>query len=210
MLPGIELASCHDLAVPPDVMHHVVQVESSYNPYAIGVVGGRLARQPRTLAEALATARMLERGGYDFSLGLAQVNRRNLRRYGLASYTQAFEACPNVQAGARILAECHARAGGDWGKAFRCYSGGNFVTGFRPGYVHMVLASMEGWGAAPATEPVGIPVIDRRTAVHPRQPRARGDVLSAALRPLRTDPAPPPASGTAGVAPSRADGAFVY
>ena len=67
--------SCTDLAVPHDVMHHVVRVESSGNPYAIGVVGGRLQRQPKNLAEAVATAKMLEQKGFNFSLGLAQVNR---------------------------------------------------------------------------------------------------------------------------------------
>jgi hypothetical protein len=56
----MELMNCSSLAVPDDVMQHVVHVESSYNPYAIGVVGGKLARQPRNLAEALATVRMLE------------------------------------------------------------------------------------------------------------------------------------------------------
>jgi type IV secretion system protein VirB1 len=142
VLPGMELMGCPDMAVPADVMHHVVRVESSFNPYAIGVVGGRLARQPANLAEAVATARMLESRGYNFSLGLAQVNRYNLGKYGLASYGQAFQACPNLQAGSRILAECRQRSGGDWGKAFSCYYSGNFVTGFRAGYVQKIYASM--------------------------------------------------------------------
>ena len=103
MLPGMELMGCTGLAVPPTVMEHVVKVESSFNPYAIGVVGGRLARQPRSLAEALSTARMLEERGYNFSLGLAQVNRYNLARQGLDSYEKAFDTCPNLRAGARIL-----------------------------------------------------------------------------------------------------------
>ena len=115
MLPGMELMGCTGLAVPPTVMEHVVKVESSFNPYAIGVVGGRLARQPRSLAEALSTARMLEERGYNFSLGLAQVNRYNLARQGLDSYEKAFDTCPNLRAGARILAECYGRSGGDWG-----------------------------------------------------------------------------------------------
>ena len=85
VLPGMELMGCQNLAVPADVMHHVVRVESSFNPYAIGVVGGRLARQPANLPEALATVRMLEGRGYNFSLGLAQVNRYNLAKYGLGS-----------------------------------------------------------------------------------------------------------------------------
>ncbi|RYF53068.1 MAG: lytic transglycosylase domain-containing protein, partial [Comamonadaceae bacterium] len=54
-------------------MRHVVHVESGANPFAIGVVGGRLVRQPRTLEEARATAEMLESKGYNYSLGAAQV-----------------------------------------------------------------------------------------------------------------------------------------
>ncbi len=144
MLLGMEIMSCPNLAVPKDVMHHVVRVESSYNPYAIGVVGGRLARQPRTLPEALATVRMLEAKGYNFSLGLAQVNRYNLGKYGIGSYEQAFDICPNLQTGSRILAECYSRSGGDWGKSFSCYYSGNFVTGYRHGYVQKIYASMRG------------------------------------------------------------------
>lgn len=148
MLPGMELMGCADLAVPAEVMQHVIQVESSSNPYAIGVVGGRLARQPRNMAEALATARMLEEKGYNFSVGLAQVNRHNLARQGLSDYSKAFQVCPNIQAGARILAECFERAQGDWGKAFSCYYSGNFVTGFRHGYVQKVLDSIARAGRA--------------------------------------------------------------
>ena len=133
MLPGMELMGCTGLAVPPTVMEHVVKVESSFNPYAIGVVGGRLARQPRNLPEALSTVQMLEDRGYNFSLGLAQVNRHNLARQGLDSYEKAFDVCPNLRAGSRILAECYGRSGSDWGKAFSCYYSGNFTTGYRHG-----------------------------------------------------------------------------
>ena len=55
MIPGIESLACGPLAVPEDVMAHVVHVESSRNPFAIGVVGGRLLRQPRNLAEAVGS-----------------------------------------------------------------------------------------------------------------------------------------------------------
>jgi type IV secretion system protein VirB1 len=170
MFAGLDQLACQDLAVPLDVMEHVVRVESSFNPFAIGVVGGRLVRQPESLREALATARMLEDRGYNFSLGLAQVNRHNLGRYGLASYEAAFESCPNLRAGARILAECHQRTGGDWGRAFSCYYSGNTVTGFRHGYVQKVFASMRdaeptGWRSG-AIQVVGRPT--RRQAAAKR------------------------------------------
>ena len=151
---------CQDLAVPAAVMQHVVHVESSFNPYAIGVVGAHLVRQPHNLSEAITTARMLASRGYNFSLGLAQVNRYNLAKYGLASYTQAFQACPNLQAGAQILAQCMARSGNDWGKAFSCYYSGNFISGYQQGYVQKIFASMRGPNSVDATGSPAIDVID--------------------------------------------------
>ncbi len=170
MLPGMELMGCTDLAVPAEVMQHVVQVESAYNTYAIGVVGGHLVRQPESLPEAVATARMLKSRGYNFSIGLAQVNRYNLVKYGLDTYEKAFAACPNLSAGSRILAECHSRSGGDWGKAFSCYYSGNFETGFRHGYVQKIYASMRAFGTpqgGSAIEVIG--KLPRRGAVVSRR-----------------------------------------
>jgi hypothetical protein len=135
----MDVMNCQSLAVPYDVMHHVASIESSLNPYAIGVVGARLVRQPRNMGEAVATARMLETRGYNFSVGLAQVNRYNLPRYGLHSYRDAFDGCTNLRVGASILSHCLDRSGQDWGRAFSCYYSGNFVTGFRTGYVQKVL-----------------------------------------------------------------------
>jgi len=156
----MDMMQCQNLSVPMDVMQHVVQVESSANPYAIGVVGGRLVRQPQNLAEAVATAEMLESRGYNFSVGLAQVNRYNLNKYGIGSYARAFDGCANLQAGSRILSDCHARAKGDWGSAFSCYYSGNFTTGFAHGYVQKIFSSMAGQGAARA-DSVAIPLSNR-------------------------------------------------
>ncbi len=212
MLPGMELMNCPNLAVPLEVMHHVVRVESSYNPYAIGVVGGQLARQPKNLAEALSTVRMLEGRGYNFSVGLAQVNRYNLARYGLRSYDEAFQPCANLQAGSRILAECHERSRGDWGKSFSCYYSGNFVTGFRHGYVQKVYASMHGGAqagnAAPAIDVIAKP--GRRAAMAATGRRQRDVVnhrISAASpshaqpRIARAEPATLPSAEPAAALP---------
>ena len=164
LLPDMDVMNCGDLAVPVAVMRHVVDVESSFNPYAIGVVGGRLLRQPAGLQEAIATARMLESRGFNFSLGLAQVNRHNLAKYGLTSYAKAFEACPNLSAGSRILADCHVRSGNDWGRSLSCYYSGNFTDGFRDGYVQRVFASMRAGGIATGAEaPRAISLISATT-----------------------------------------------
>jgi type IV secretion system protein VirB1 len=131
--------------VHPDTMQRVIRVESSFNPYAIGVVGARLQRQPRSHAEALATVRWLDANGYNYSVGLAQVNKRNFRAHGLTPET-ALMPCPNLGAGGAILTTCFTRARKSHPAqaalraAFSCYESGNFVTGFRDGYVRKIVA----------------------------------------------------------------------
>ena len=204
----MELMSCPDLAVPLDVMQHVVRVESSHNPFAIGVVGGHLVRQPKNLREALSTVRMLESRGFNFSLGIAQVNRYNLGKFGLDSYEKAFQLCPNLQAGSRILAECYGRSGRDWGKSFSCYYSGNFVTGYRHGYVQKIYASMRQVAPGVATAPQGdaIPVVSRpsrRTVGISRYPvyaTPQQNAMQAAVPaapPSRIPLAAPPSQGSA-------------
>lgn len=158
MFTGFEFMGCHDLHVPAAILRHVVKVESAHNPFAIGVVGGQLERQPRNLAEALATTRALDEGGYDYSVGLAQVNRRNFHAYGLDTPEKAFDTCHNLRAGSHILHACYQRAQKHWDKAFSCYYSGNFTAGFRDGYVQRVYAAM---GMAPpdAAPPPFVPVI---------------------------------------------------
>ena len=123
----------------------LARTESSLNPHAIGVVGGQLERQPRTRAEALATARQLQRDGWNFSVGLAQINRHNLPRLGLTLET-AFEPCSNLQSMQSVLGDCFDRAAlsGEDGqhalrRALSCYYSGNFKTGFDHGYVRRVV-----------------------------------------------------------------------
>ena len=141
-------------------MAAVASVESGYNPFAIGVVGGRLVRQPTSKDEAIATARMLDGAGYNFSMGVGQVNRYNLTKYNL-SYETVFEPCENLRAASSILKECFQRAKGKFRHdqealqaSLSCYYSGNFSTGFsadfagQPSYVQKVLNSA-GNGATP-------------------------------------------------------------
>jgi len=140
-------------AVSPQTMAAVVRVESGYNPYAIGVVGGHLQRQPRTQAEAISTARELNKTGWNFSVGLGQVNRYNLPKYGL-DLDQAFDPCTNLHAASSILTDCYTRALAQYTSqnqalqaALSCYYSGNFTRGFLPekggAYVYKVLAQAD-------------------------------------------------------------------
>eukprot|EP01137_Pigoraptor_chileana_P037528 Opistho-2@34740 len=91
-----------------DTARALVSVESAFNPWAIGVVGGQLARQPRNRAEARATAQALQAAGWNFSVGLGQINLGNFERLGLTVDT-AFEPCVNLGAMQTVLTECMAR-----------------------------------------------------------------------------------------------------
>lgn len=193
MIPATTMLACPNLATPPALMYHMAQVESHFNRFAIGVVGGRLERQPDSLDEAVATAQMLETKGYNFSVGLAQVNRDNLRKYGLDTYTEAFSICDNLRVGSRILAQCYANAHGAWGKAFSCYYAGNYTTGFRDGYVQKVFATFNPGTSIAAGGPAAahaIPVVpaargdaSRQTATAP----ANGSAYRIAIRSTMSD-----------------------
>jgi type IV secretion system protein VirB1 len=135
--------------IDPITMAALVRTESGFNPFAIGVVRGRLLRQPSNLVEAIATMRALEAAGWNFSVGLAQVNRANWRAYGLTEQN-AFEPCRNLAVGATILQRCFMsahRAQTDTQAALRaglsCYGSGDFSTGYRTGYVQRVIKNAQ-------------------------------------------------------------------
>ena len=96
--------------IAPDTAMALIRTESGGNPWAIGVVRNTLTRQPRNNSEAQATAQMLDRSGWDYSVGLAQINRRNFEWLGLTTKS-AFEPCSNLRAMQTILSDCFARAG---------------------------------------------------------------------------------------------------
>jgi type IV secretion system protein VirB1 len=132
-------------AVHPETMRRLVRVESTFNPFAIGIVGRTLTRQPRQMEEALDVIASLERQGANYSVGLTQVNRKNFQAYGLDARA-ALTPCTNLRVGSQILTECFERARPRFESkqhalraAFSCYESGNFRTGMRDGYVAKVV-----------------------------------------------------------------------
>ncbi|NUY02467.1 lytic transglycosylase domain-containing protein [Paraburkholderia sp. JPY169] len=171
--------------IAPVTMAAIVRTESGFNPYAIGVVHGRLLRQPSNAAEAVAAARALETTGWNFSVGLAQVNRANWPDYGLTA-ENAFEPCRNLAAAAAILQDCFATARsrrvhadsdsqsdvqGALRASLSCYASGNFSTGYRTGYVQRVMDNAAGQLPLPPGVPAIIPIpvvpVDSATPVRP-------------------------------------------
>jgi type IV secretion system protein VirB1 len=150
-----DLARCAP-DVHPRLLLRLMHTESHHNPFAIGVNHGpvRLLRQPRTLGEAVATARELRRLGANFDAGLAQINVANWRWLELDERS-VFDTCRNLQAAQRVLLECKARVSSrDAQTALRqvvsCFNNGNARSGFANGYVSRV-------ANAPAAIPSPVP-----------------------------------------------------
>lgn len=140
--------------VHPDTVRAIARVESSFNPFAIGVVGAHLERQPRTKAAALATIQSLDAAGWNYSVGLGQINVGNFARLGLTPHS-ALDLCSNLAALQTVLTECYARARSSNAAqralrlALSCYYSGNFTTGMRHGYVRKVVLASAAASALP-------------------------------------------------------------
>lgn len=97
-------------SVAPETLLSVVQVESRFEPLAIGVNGApRITVTAGSLDDAITKAEALIAAGRSIDLGLAQINSRNLSWLGL-SLREVFEPCTNLRAAARILNDGYARS----------------------------------------------------------------------------------------------------
>ncbi|WP_422576453.1 lytic transglycosylase domain-containing protein [Phenylobacterium sp.] len=131
--------------VAPETLLSVVEVESRFEPLAIGVNGAPpIVVSANSINEAVARAGALIAGGRSVDLGLAQINSRNLSWLGL-SLRDVFEPCANLRAAARILKAGYARSDavrvGEQAAiqtALSYYNTGHPVRGFRNGYVSRV------------------------------------------------------------------------
>lgn len=143
-------------------MAAIARHESSVNPYAIGINDKhvRLERQPENAAEAVATATKLMALGFNFDVGLGQVNSGNLKRMGLG-FSEVFDPCGNLRAAASILTDCYSRAAASKGPgqlalraALSCYNTNSLTSGFANGYVGKVVAQATPLGQVPEIVPL--------------------------------------------------------
>ena len=165
-------------AIHPTTLSAVVTQESRGNIYAIGINGEyQLPRQPRTLEDAIITAKQLKKDGHNFDAGLGQINVKNLEWLGM-SIADLFDPCKNLKGVQIVLSNCYERAIPQFGDgqaalqaALICYNTGNFKRGFANGYVQKVashvrirvpeLAPVDG----KPQEPVQLRVVERGEAV---------------------------------------------
>ncbi|MDP3749525.1 MAG: lytic transglycosylase domain-containing protein [Phenylobacterium sp.] len=135
-------------AVSPESLLSVVQVESGFNPLAIGVNGSpRILVSARRQADAAAKASALIAAGRSVDLGLAQINSKSLGWLGL-SVEAAFDPCRNLAAAGRVLQAGYSQSGADTvgeqlalRMALSRYNTGDPTRGFNNGYVAKVRAA---------------------------------------------------------------------
>lgn len=187
---AISLAAAFALAaqcaptVAPETLLSVVEVESRFEPLAIGVNGKpRIIVNATNRTEAVSKASALIAAGRSVDLGLAQINSRNLAWLGL-TVADAFDPCRNLAAAARVL-----RGGYDANQAsilgeqqalrvaLSRYNTGDADRGFRNGYVAKVVSASA--RVVPAIQPtLGTPT----EAAEPPPSRPAWDVFGQTSR----------------------------
>ncbi len=128
-------------------MSAVVEQESRFNPYAIGINGDYiLDRQPTSKAEAIEVIGWLEKEGQNnLDLGIAQISTENRKKFKL-SVSDSLDPCLNIKVGAEILTDNYHRAlnsGLNQQDALQAaiseYNTGSRTAGYSNGYVQKVL-----------------------------------------------------------------------
>ncbi|MCX8963082.1 hypothetical protein EHW64_18675 [Erwinia psidii] len=117
------------VSVHPDTVKDVARTESSFNPLAIGVVGGNPI-YPSSVDDAIKHVNKLKANGKNYSVGLMQINQSNFTRYGVTA-RQLFEPCNNLAVFEKLITDCYRR-GGTLKRALSCYYSGNFTKGQKP------------------------------------------------------------------------------
>ena len=191
----LTLASQCAPTVAPETVLAIIQTESSSEPFALNVNGGRQPARQSNSIDAAATAQRYIAAGYSVDLGLGQINSRNMRWLGL-TWETVFDPCTNVAALARVLTTNYnsVKAGRDPQTALRValsiYNTGSQTRGFRNGYV----AKVERNAGIGQSAVASAPLILAGAAPVPNDQRALLLAENALPdpSPVQARPAPPP------------------
>ena len=172
--------------IAPDTLSRIVKTESGFNPWAIGVVGKSLNRQPQTKEEALIAVKQLAKDNANFSIGLAQINRQY---FDIKDVESVFSPCTNLKMGSNILKDCYSRALKNseseqhaLKKSFSCYYSGNYTRGFKKenngtSYVERIVAANSAAVKVPALDDSAVSEPASRYEPHERPVYDEWDVL---------------------------------
>ncbi|ARR51917.1 hypothetical protein ETN89_19910 (plasmid) [Photobacterium damselae subsp. damselae] len=135
----LSLANQCQSNISTEIIQKLINIESAGNPFAIAIKDVPIVKQPRNKEEAINAIKQLDSLGFNYSVGLMQINHANFKKYSLTHDT-AFDYCPNIKAGSEIFLECLNRAKEKYSSktesqilnhAASCYYSGNFTYGFK-------------------------------------------------------------------------------
>lgn len=133
--------------VATSTMQAIIATESRGNHLAIGLnYGYRLKYQPKSLTQAKAWVSYLAKHKYNMDIGLAQVNIKNVYKYGYKP-EDMLDPCKNLMVASQILYANYRQAFNKNAgnkrlallQAISAYNTGNYSHGFSNGYVQKVL-----------------------------------------------------------------------
>lgn len=139
-------------------MRALIKTESAGNPFILADAGPahlpwiereHMVRtiRPQSAAESAQIVRTLVAKGHKVAIGLTQVEAGNLLKMGL-TIEDVLDPCTNIRAGAQILSQFYSSALRKIGPhdpqaalhaALSAYWSGDFVRGFKGGYVQKVI-----------------------------------------------------------------------
>jgi len=189
----VGLAMTCAASVHPDTVMDVARTESSFNPLAIGVVGGNPI-YPSSVEDAIKQITQLKAAGKNFSVGLMQINQANFSRYGVTS-SQLLDPCKNLSIFEKIISDCFVR-GGTVKRALSCYYSGNFITGQKPEKAFSQTTYVQRIGYSQTGDKYSVPSTREDIENQPAQQSPAAPPVYESWDVLREypRPAPPPAS----------------
>ncbi|MEO6783701.1 MAG: transglycosylase SLT domain-containing protein [Bradyrhizobium sp.] len=135
--------------VAPGTLLSFARAESGLDPLAIHSNANGRSYHPAAKAEAVAIASSMVAHGEQPDLGFMQINAANFAFLRL-SISDAFELCPSLAAGARILHTGYDPCMDAGGEAQAClrraaslYNTGSPDRGFANGYVRLIAATAQ-------------------------------------------------------------------
>jgi Transglycosylase SLT domain. len=110
--------------IPYQILVAIAKVESGFRPWVINInQNGRSVKviNPKSVEEAATYLQYLHDNGYNYDVGVGQINVGNIKRLGLRPQ-QLLDPCNNIMVSAYILKENILRYGLTWEAIWR-YNG---------------------------------------------------------------------------------------
>lgn len=113
-----------EYGIPYQILVAIAKVESGFRPFVINInQNGKSVKviNPNSLQEAIVYLQYLHQNGFNYDVGVGQINVSNIKRLGL-NPVDLLDPCNNIRVSAYILKENINKYGFTWDAIWR-YNG---------------------------------------------------------------------------------------